>query len=261
MITVTSDQLSVWLAMFFWPLVRILAWLSVDPMLGNRSAPVSVRVAFGFALTLAVAPVLPEMPKVPLASGEGLLLLVQQVTIGLCLGFILRLIFAAVEFAGQFMGLQMGLSFATLFDPVNGAQTPVLAQFMVLLTVLILFSSNGHHLVVAAVVDSFRQVPVSAEPMSSKGFYSVLHWSASMFSTGLQIALPVTAAVLASNLAIGMMSRAAPQLNIFAVGFPLTLAAGFFVLYMALGYFPALIERAWAGALQAMAAASHGFVR
>lgn len=261
MISVTSDQLNLWLAMYLWPLVRILAWMSIDPMLGNRSAPVSARVAFGFVLTLAVAPVLPAMPKVPLVSGEGLLLLMQQIVIGLCLGFILRLVFAAVEFAGQFMGLQMGLSFASLFDPVNGAQTPVLAQFMVLLTILILFASNGHHLVVAAVVDSFQQVPVSAEPMSSKGFYSILHWSASMFSTGLQIALPVTAAVLASNLAIGMMSRAAPQLNIFAVGFPLTLAAGFFVLYMAIGYFPALIEQAWAGALQAMAAATQGFVR
>lgn len=261
MITVTSDQLNLWLAMFFWPLVRILAWLSVDPMLGNRSAPVSVRVAFGFVLTLAVAPVLPEMPKVPLVSGEGILLLVQQIVIGLCLGFILRLVFAAVEFAGQFMGLQMGLSFATLFDPVNGAQTPVLAQFMVLLTILILFASNGHHLVVAAVVESFQQVPVSAEPLSSRGFAMILHWSSSLFSTGLQIALPVTAAVLASNLAIGMMSRAAPQLNIFAVGFPLTLAAGFFVLYMALGYFPALIERTWGEALQVMAAASRGFVR
>lgn len=261
MISVTSDQLNLWLAMYLWPLVRILAWMSIDPMLGNRSAPLHIRVAFGFVLTVAVAPVLPEMPKVPLVSGEGLLLLMQQIVIGLCLGFILRMVFAAVEIAGQFMGLQMGLSFATLFDPVNGAQTPVLAQFMVLLTVLILFASNGHHLVVTAVVDSFQQVPVSAEPMSSKGFYSILHWSASMFSTGLQIALPVTAAVLASNLAIGMMSRAAPQLNIFAVGFPLTLAAGFFVLYMAIGYFPALIERAWAGALQTMAVASQGFVR
>lgn len=260
MISVTSDQLSTWLAMFFWPLARILAWLSIDPMLGNRSAPVSVRVALGVALTLAVAPVLPEMPKVPLVSGEGLLLLGQQIVIGMSLGFALRLVFAAIEFSGQFMGLQMGLSFATLFDPVNGAQTPVLAQFMVLLTILILFASNGHHLVIAAVVDSFRHAPISAEPMSSRGLYSILHWSASMFSIGLQIALPVTAAVLASNLAIGMMSRAAPQLNIFAVGFPLTLAAGFFVLYMAIGYFPALIERVWGEALAAMAAASRGFV-
>ncbi len=260
MISVTSDQLNVWLAMFFWPLVRILSWLSVDPMLGNRSAPASIRVAFGFVLTLAVAPVLPEMPKVPLLSGEGVLLLGQQIVIGLSLGFVLRLVFAAIEFSGQFMGLQMGLSFATLFDPVNGAQTPVLSQFMVLLTILILFASNGHHQVVIAVVDSFKQVPVSAEPMSARGFYSILYWSASLFSTGLQIALPVSAALLASNLAIGMMSRAAPQLNIFAVGFPLTLAAGFFVLYMAIGYFPSMIERVWGDALGVMAAASHGFV-
>ena len=260
MISVTSDQLNTWLALFFWPLVRILAWLSVDPLLGNRSAPVTIRVAFGVVLTLAVAPVLPEMPKVPLVSAEGILLLGQQIVIGLSLGFALRLVFAAIEFSGQFMGLQMGLSFATLFDPVNGAQTPVLAQFMVLLSILILFASNGHHLVVAAVVDSFSLVPVSAEPLSARGFYSIVYWSASIFSVGLQIALPVSAALLASNLAIGMMTRAAPQLNIFAVGFPLTLAAGFFVLYMAIGYFPGLIERVWGDALAVTAAASRGFV-
>lgn len=258
MISVTSDQLYTWLAFFFWPFVRVMAWLSVDPLLGNRSAPVSVRVAFAFVLTLVVAPVLPEMPKVPLVSGEGFLLLSQQILVGLSLGFVLRLVFAAIEFSGQFMGLQMGLSFATLFDPIHGAQTPVLSQFMVLMAALMLFATNGHHLVIGALVDSFRLVPVTVEPLSARGLYTVVEWAGSIFSTGLQIALPVSATLLATNLAIGMMTRAAPQLNIFAVGFPLTLTAGFFILYTAIGYFPPLIDRVWHEAIGVMGATAKG---
>lgn len=250
MIPVTSDQLDFYLAAFLFPLVRILAWLSADPLLGNRAAPVSVRVALGFVLTVAIAPTLPAPPKVALVSGEGLLILAQQVLVGISLGFVLRIVFAAVEFAGQFIGLQMGLSFATLFDPVNGAQTPVVAQFLVLATALIVFAFNGHHLVLEALVRSFSGIPLAAVPLSEYDFGALLRWGGVIFMVGLQIALPVTAALLSTNLAIGMMTRAAPQLNIFAVGFPLTLGAGFLVLYFSLGFLPQILERLWMGAVQ-----------
>lgn len=257
MLTIASAQLDGLIALFLFPLARILAWLSFDPLLGNRSAPVSVRVALGVVLTVAIAPILPPVDPVPLASGEGLLILLQQIAIGAALGFTLRIVFAAVEFAGQFMGLQMGLSFATLFDPVNGAQTPVVAQFMVLTTVLILFAFNGHHLVIGALAQSFADIPVGAS-LGGAGFAAVANWGGTLFVTGLHIALPVTAALLATNLAIGMMTRAAPQLNIFAVGFPLTLGAGFLVLYFTLAYLPATLDQLWLKALQAGTAAMRG---
>lgn len=250
MIPVTSDQLNLYLAAFLFPFVRILAWLSADPLLGNRSAPASVRVAFAFLLTVAIAPTLPPPPQVALLSGEGLLILAQQILIGVSIGFVLRLVFAAVEFAGQFMGLQMGLSFATLFDPVNGAQTPVVAQFLVLTSALVLFSFDGHHLVIEALARSFTELPVAAVPLSSYDLAAVVRWGGVIFLAGLQIALPVTAALLSTNLAIGMMSRAAPQLNIFAVGFPLTLGAGFLVLYFSLAFLPQTLERLWLSAIQ-----------
>lgn len=258
MITVSSAQLEAYLALFFFPFVRILAWLAADPLLGNRSVPAQIRVSLALLLTLTIAPLLPPPPKVPLVSGEGLLILMQQIVIGVALGFTLRILFAAMEMAGQFMGLQMGLSFATLFDPINGAQTPVLSQFLVLTTALILFAFNGHHLIIEALVGSFQAFPIAAQPLSSQGLYALVQWGGAIFSLGLQIALPVTATVLAANLAIGMMTRAAPQLNIFAVGFPLTLAAGFIMLYLVLGFLPPLIERFWLSALQAGEAVVRG---
>jgi len=257
MLTLSSTDLNTLLVLFFFPFVRILAWLRFDPLLGNRAFPMRARVVLAFMLTVAIAPVLPATPQVALLSGEGLLVLLQQIAIGAVLGFTLRIAVAIVELVGQFLSMQMGLSFAMLFDPINGAQTPVISQFMVLTTTLILFAFNGHHLVIAALAQSFVEVPVGSV-IAASGFANVVHWGGTMFTTGLHIALPVTAALLATNLTIGMMSRAAPQLNIFAIGFPLTLGAGFLVLYFTLAYLPAQLDRIWLQAVEAGVSAMRG---
>ncbi len=257
MLTLSSAQLDALLVTFFFPFVRILAWLSFDPLLGNKGVPMRVRVSVGMVLTMAIAPILPSAPQVALASGEGLLLLLQQIAIGAVLGFSLRIVLATIELAGSFMAMQMGLSFATLFDPINGAQTPVVSQFLVIAATLILFAFNGHHLVIEALAQSFVEVPVGTT-LTAPGFAVVLHWGGVMFSTGLHIALPVTAALLTTNLTIGMMSRAAPQLNIFAIGFPLTLGVGFMVFYFTLAYLPAQLDALWLRGLSAAMNAIRG---
>jgi flagellar biosynthetic protein FliR len=260
MITLSSADWNTMMALFFYPFVRILAWLAVDPLLGNRAAPNTVRLGLAAMLALVIAPTLPPPPQVPLVSGEGLLILLQQIAIGLALGFAVRIVFAALEFAGQFMGLQMGLSMASLYDPINGAQTPVLAQFLTIAGVLALFAMNGHHLVIAALWQSFHDLPIAVASLSGQGFLVLVGWGATIFKTGLHIALPVTAALLAANLAIGMMTRAAPQLNIFAVGFPITISAGFLVLYFSVLYLPAYLERFLGETLRTGGAAMRGMV-
>jgi len=251
MISFSSADLNHWMALFFYPFVRIMAWLSIDPLLGNRAAPNSIRLGLALVLTIAIAPTLPSPPAVPVASGQGILILVQQILIGLALGFALRIVFAALSTAGQFIGMQMGLSMASLYDPVNGAQTPVLGQLLIVTSTLILFAANGHHQVIAALWNSFHEVPIGAVPASGRGFLGLVDWAGVIFSTGLHIALPVAAALLAANLALGMMTRAAPQLNIFSVGFPITLGTGLLALYFAIVYLPAYIERFWRDAIQA----------
>lgn len=257
MLTLSSTDLDALLALFLFPFVRILAWLSVDPLLGNKAVPTGARVTLAFALTLVIAPLAPPVAPVSLVSADGVLVLLQQIAVGIALGFAARLVFAAVEYAGQFMALQMGLSFATLFDPINGAQTPVMAQFLVLTTALLLFAFNGHHVMISALAHTFEDIPVGAT-LSGGGFATLAQWGGTVFASGLHIALPVTAALLATNLTIGMMSRAAPQLNIFAVGFPLSLSAGFFVLYLTLTYLPAQVERLWLRAIEVGVAATRG---
>jgi hypothetical protein len=125
MISITSAQLDAWLALFIFPLSRILGLLATAPVFNNAALPVRMRLIAGLAITLALAPALPPLPALPASSWLGLIVLGQQILIGVLLGFALRITFAAVDVAGELIGLQMGLSFATFFDPTSGGQTPV----------------------------------------------------------------------------------------------------------------------------------------
>lgn len=243
MIALTVAQLEGLLAQFGWPFVRILAFIATEAVLGNRAAPFGIKVALALAVTVMVAPVLPPPPGLPVASAAGLLVLAQQILIGVAMGFTTRIVIAAAEMAGQMAGLQMGLGFAVFFDPQGGGQTPVVAQFMGVLAVLVLLASNGHYMMLTALVESFRILPLSPEPLAAKGFLTLVSWAAQIFQVGLMLSLPVVGALLVTNVGIGVLTRAAPQLNIFAVGFPITLGVGFLMLYLALPLVAPVIDQ------------------
>lgn len=243
MLSFTSAQLIAWLTAFLWPLFRIAALVASSPILGNPGIPRMVKIGLALALTLVMAPLLEPMPSVDPLSATGLLILAQQVMIGVAMGLAMRVVFVAVEMAGNLIGLQMGLGFATFFDPVNGAQVPVVAQFLGLIFSLVFLALNGHLLMIEALAESFRAFPIAAQPASSLSWRLIAGWGGEIFRAGLLLALPMIAALLIANLSIGIMTRAAPQLNIFAVGFPITLAAGFAVLFLTLPYMAPLFER------------------
>ncbi len=241
MLTVTSVQLNAWLAMFFWPFCRILALMAASPLFGARGIPNNIKVVLAFAITVVVAPLLPPMPDVPPTSAVGMLILAQQVVIGYGMGLVVRLAFSAAEMGGHIIGLQMGLGFATFFDPQNGTQVPLLGQFLGVMAMLLFLAFNGHLMVIAALVESFHTLPVG-QFIATKGWKAVTLAGGNVFSWGLLIAMPVLAAVMMANVALGVLTRAAPQLNIFAVGFPITLGLGFVVLAFSLPYFLPLFQ-------------------
>lgn len=253
MISITSAQLDAWINAFLFPFARILALFASAPVFGNPALPVRIRLVAGLVIAIALVPILPPMPTVPAGSWLGFLILAQQLMIGLLLGFTLRIAFAAVDLAGELIGIQMSLSFAMLYDPQNAGQTPVIAEFMGLLTMLVFLAMNGHLLTIQALAESFRLLPISTTPFSVGSFNALLAWSATLFSAGLLLALPLITALLIANLAMGVLARVAPQLNIFAVGFPVTLTAGFAVLMFSLPYFGAALERLFDQAFRAMA--------
>lgn len=243
MLTITSAQLAAWLAGFLWPLFRVGALIASAPILGNPGFPQRAKIGLAVAVTLVLAPTLDPLPDVDAGSATGLLILAQQVVIGVAMGLAMRIVFVAVEMAGNLIGLQMGLGFATFFDPVNSSQVPVVSRFLGLLFTLAFLAMNGHLLMIEALAESFRIFPLSAQPASALGWKTLADWGGEVFRSGLLLSLPMVAALLIANLSIGIMTRAAPQLNIFAVGFPITLAAGFMVLFVTLPYMAPLFER------------------
>lgn len=243
MISFTSAQLDAWLAAFVFPLARILALLATMPPFNNAALPQRIRLIVGLAITFAVAPALPPMPAIPAGSWAGLLILAQQIVIGVMMGFTMRVAFAAIDLAGDLIGLQMGLSFARFYDPQSSGQTAVLGEFLGILTILIFLALNGHLLSISVLVESFRLLPVAAAPIAVKGAGALLSWAGILFSAGVLLSLPMMAALLIANIAMGVLARVAPQLNLFAVGFPVTIVSGFIVLLISLPYFGAALER------------------
>ncbi len=233
MLTLTTGQLEAWLIQYFWPFVRIGACLMVAPVLGAQFVPPRMRLVIAGAVTLIVAPLLPG-PEVRAFSGEGVVITVQQMLIGVATGFVLQLIFDALAMGGQLLSNTMGLGFAFNVDPLRGAGTPVVGQFYMLLVTLTFLSLNGHLLVIELIAQSFHTLPVGTSGLSSDAFWQVAAWGRQLFANALMVALPGLTALLVVNLAFGVMSRAAPSLNLFAVGFPATLACGLGIIYVGL---------------------------
>jgi len=252
MISFTSAQLDAWLTAFLFPMVRIFALMASAPVFNNRAAPARVRLIVGLVVTFTLVPALPPMPAIPPGSWLGLSLLAKEIVIGLLLGFTIRLAFAAIDIAGSIIGMQMSLSFAISYDPQTAGQTPVLSEFLTLFTALIFLALNGHLLVLSVLAESFTLLPVSLSPIHPGGFPALLAWSSTLFSAGLLLALPLITTLLIANLAMGVLARVAPQLNIFAVGFPVTLMAGFVLLMFSIPYIGAALERLFEQAFQAM---------
>jgi flagellar biosynthetic protein FliR len=242
MISFTSAQLDAWLAALIFPLTRILAMIASSPVLGNKQLPVRVKIGLSVLLAIIIAPAIAPMPPVAIGSPQGLLIIIQQIIIGVAMGFTMRLIFTAVEMAGELAGLQMGLGFASFYDPINATHSAVIAQWMGIIAVLAFLAINGHLLMLSALAESFQTLPIG-NMLSPKGFYEVAGWGGSIFAYALQISLPILAALLITNIALGILTRAAPQLNLFAVGFPITLAIGFFVLALSIPYLVPMLDR------------------
>ena len=252
MISITTAEFNTLLAAFLWPLTRILALVATAPILGNPAIPKKVKLGLALMITLAVAPNLGAMPAVDPNSLAGLLILGQQIVIGVAMGLTIRIIFVAIEMAGELIGLQMGLGFAIFFNPQTKGFTPVIGQLLGVLAALTFLALDGHLQIIAVLAESFSTLPVSTEPLAANGFKVFVDMGSKIFAAGLLLSLPPMAALLMTNLTLGILTRAAPQLNIFAVGFPITLAIGMVTLALSLPYFAPVMERLFVEGLQMM---------
>jgi flagellar biosynthetic protein FliR len=229
------------LAVSVWPFFRIAGVVMVAPLFGARLVPPRVRIALAVAATVVIAPLVPVTQPFAFELATVFVVL-QEVLIGVAIGFCLQMIFDALIIAGQTIAMSMGLGFATMVDPQRGVSVPVLSQFFVVMGLLIFVALGGHLATVELIADSFAMLPLGT-PLGSDGVWTIVAWGSEMFAAALRIALPAATALLIANIAFGVMSRAAPTLNLFAIGLPAGLLIGFLLLLLNIGHLSTLLAQ------------------
>jgi len=225
-LTFTEADVLAWVTPLLWPFLRVVSLFSALPVLAQRTVPTRVRIGLAFFVAVCAQASLPPVAAIALDSSAAVLAVLQQVLIGVSLGFAVRIVFAAVEFAGELVGLQMGMNFATFFSPMSGGEETAVSRFYGTTIAWLFIVMGGHLLVVAAVAQSFVAFPVGGDPFAFLRAVEPQRWGAEIFTLGLWIALPLVAMLLFANLVLGVISRVAQQMNVFAIGFPVTLSVG-----------------------------------
>lgn len=234
MINLASSEIMAWIGTFLWPLFRVAALVTAAPIFGARTVPMRIKLVFSLMLTLLVMPILPPMPVVDPISGEAVLITLNQILIGVGMGLALQFVFAMFVVGGQIIAYQMGLGFATMVDPTSGTSVPVISQFYVIMLTLIFFILDGHLVFIDVLAESFRTLPVGMDGLTREGFWAFAVWGGNMYSGAVKIALPAIASLLLINLTFGIVTRAAPQFNVFSLGFPIAILTGFLIMMLTL---------------------------
>ena len=241
----TDTQITSLVTQYIWPFFRVAALVGVAPIFGTHTVPARAKLIIAASLTIMIAPILPPLKFIDPLSFQGMMVTFHQVLIGIAIGFMVTLVFGALVTGGQMVAQLMGLGFASLNDPQNGVSVPVVGQFYTVLATLIFLIMNGHLVLVNLLVSSFQTMPIGDFGLSSDKVWQLVLWGKWVFIAAVMIALPAVTALLLVNIAFGVMTRAAPQLNIFAVGFPITILLGFVVMLISLPYFVPKLQLAF----------------
>lgn len=231
MLQLTDGQIGAWVASFILPLFRVTAVLMTMPIFGTTLVPGRVRLYFALAITVVIVPGLPPLPEVHALDLTALMLIAEQIIIGALMGFSLQLFFQAFVIAGQIVAIQMGMAFASMVDPTNGVSVAVIGQFFTMLVTLLFLSMNGHLVVFEVLTESFTTLPIGGG-LLVHNFWDLAGRLGWVLGAALLLVLPAVTALLVVNIAFGVMTRAAPQLNIFSIGFPLILVLGMVILWI-----------------------------
>jgi flagellar biosynthetic protein FliR len=228
---------------FMWPMLRISALLLAAPVFSLSALTVRIRVLLALALSVMVYPLF-TWPDIDPLSPAGLLEICNQLMIGVFMGLALQIVTAAVVVAGQTISNSMGLSMANLIDP-NLGNVPVVAQFLLIMSTLIFVSLGGHAMLLALILESFATLPVGSSLFGPQAYAQLVSWSSMIFLGALLTALPVMVTLLFISIGLGVVTRAAPSLNIFSVGLPATIVVGFVVLLLSLANIGSRIQWLW----------------
>ena len=228
---------------FLWPMLRVSALLMTAPLFSQNAVNVRIRVLLGLTLTWMIYP-LHDWPILDPVSGAGLLEVFNQIFVGASMGLVLQIVVAAMVVAGQSISASMGLSMANMMDP-NVGNVPVIAQLLLIMSTLIFVGSGGHAILMGLVLESFHVLPIGESLLDQNHWGRMVTWSSMMFVGAVLMALPVMVTLLFINVGLGVVTKAAPSLNIFAVGFPAMVLAGLIILVLSMGSIGGRMEWLW----------------
>jgi len=231
-----------------WPMLRISALLIAAPVFSLSALSLRIRILLALTLTWLVYP-LHDWPSIDPLSASGLLEIFNQLAIGLVMGLILQVVTAAILVAGQSIANAVGLSMATMIDP-NVGNVPVIGQFLIVMSTLIFVGLGGHTMLLALVIDSFNSMPIGKSLMGQAAWGQLVTWSSMIFLGGLLTALPVMVTLLFINVGLGVATRAAPSLNVFSLGMPALMIAGYLIMIFSLPSIGGRIQWMWLQSLQ-----------
>lgn len=229
---------------FFLLLTRIGTLVFFFPVLSNQAVPARLKGAFSLVLALFFFRLTAPAGGVPLLERDLLeivLVVMRELVIGLLVGLLAELLFAAVQTAGQMVGFQMSFAVANVVDPVTSLQVPLLAQFYYMLALLLFLAFGAHRLVFKALADSFALIPLGGFTPGEGLLDLFLRYAAAIFATAVKISAPLLAALLLSDVSLGVVARTAPQMNIFIVGMPLKILLGMFLIGFSFPYLANLL--------------------
>ena len=238
--TLAQDHAAVFLLM----LTRCSGIFMIAPFFGSLNIPVTIRAAAAFAFTLVLFPVVDGLgtvaapPSVWAFAGSVL----AELFIGWLIGFIAYVCFSAIHMAGKVMDMQVGFAVVNVMDPTSGQQLPLIGSLLYNLGIIVFLVTNGHHVIITALAESFRMVPLAAMQPNLSLTMLLVDFTNGIFVTGMKIAMPVTFAILLVNVALGILARTMPQMNIFVVGIPLQLMVGVGVLSMLLPFYVMFLD-------------------
>ena len=228
---------------FILVLVRVSGIISTAPVFGSSNIPPQIKVVLSLMLALILYPFIPLITVYPDRPDHYIILIASELLIGLVLGIIARFLFGAVEFAGTVIGFQMGLGMAMVFDPQSQEQISLVGRFENATATLIFLAMDGHLIVLQALVRSYSVLPPGGASISRPLVEKLTELSASVFVIGLQIGAPLIVALFLANAVVGLLARSVPQIQVFVVGFPLTLMLGFLFLFFGMPFFAQAVHQ------------------
>lgn len=224
-------------------LSRVAGIFAALPVFGGRRLPIRIKVITILMITLVCFPTLSvTLPQMPSDAFSLALLALSELMVGLTLAFITQIIFAAVEFSGQIIGMQMGFTIASIIDPSQGTQTQIMSVIQTLFATLMFLSLNIHHLFIRAIIDSFRVIPLGGWHLNGELLHFLVQRTADIFIIGIRLAAPVMVALLLTTVALGIMARSFPQMNVFMISMPLNIGLGLIILGMTITIFFHVLE-------------------